>query len=796
MSLFGFRSKRVNDLNDVRSDADRVYGTQPQQDYARKMAEELLKRKPENIRHWTQGVAYLMDTLAGIQYQNIAGEKEFQLVTNEPFRGLNPESPAYRGPPTAAIPPSPEPGAGPTVTVDPTPEARAKLGVLAPEKAEPAAPPVPPPTEITTGDILKGATAPIEVPTPVKASMADKPKKHPFDLGAKGVPIEPSAPTPEGWTPTIKPFVDEKAPYMSRKRDMSKVSNIVFHHDSSWKKEMSDVENAERLAKYGRSVDRKRGFDPGYHYYISRDGTIIQGTPDDRTTHHVRNGKFGVGNNNSIGIAFTGSDSDKTPPTDAQIKAAEFLGNKLMKDYNIKPDRIYGHGEINPGHRGEKEGMHGVNLFRGKPAAVAEAPAAPVAPTETPMMGLGGPRAAEAPVAPPSEPDLVHMAQYRAGTPDVPPQPYGPQPSVAQQPLPAVPAMTQEDLIRMNMANPRDIAGNLEKFRRSQEPVKRDLTTPHQLVEPAQEGRVPRYQTNMPVQGPTVTAPNGVSAHLQYQINPNTGQGEYVPPVGKIPTTMDRYMPGRPIDMAPPGVEPSSIPEKSGMDKFGDFINDLSRRGAVAANEGKRIEEGEKIAATFRERGVTAQNRIRDMDIIQSINNRYKDYVPTGAFAKWEPHYRATISRITGLSEEQLASLTGAEIKQKMLSQFTLGAESALRGRGSNLRLDMLERANPGMATSIRGSNAVAQIIKEQERLESKFAEQIENSKPGDTGKIVQMRNKFMEDNPLVIDIGDGKKTYIGKFGDMSLDEVKDKFKIRKGDVIVGPTGKLLEVTR
>lgn len=770
MALFDFRTKRVNDLNSFMSDPDRVYGTKPQQEYARKMSEELLKRKPENIRHWTQGVAYLLDTLAGIRYQNIAGEN----VYKDANAGGDAASPTAPGtPPTASVPmPAEEPGNGRTVTVIP-PEVRAKLDALAPEKAEQTPPPVEPPKEITTGDILKGVngTPNMEVPTPIKV------KRNPFDL-SKPTAVTPSAATPEGWTPTITPFIDEKAPYMSRKRDMSKVNSIVFHHDTSWNDKMSDVENAQRLAKYGQRVDKVRGFDPGYHYYISRDGSIIQGAPDDRSTNHVLTGKNGVGNNNALGIVLMGNDSDKTKPTEAQLKAAKFLGDKLMKDYKIPSERIYGHGEVNPGHRSSAEGMPAVNMFRNKIAETAPAEAVP----ETPM-GLGAPRAETAPPtgAIPSEPDLVRMAQARVGTPDIPPIPYGPQPSVAQTPIPPVPSMTREDVNRLNRLNPDNAAEHEKLYRESLKPEKRDLTTPHQMISPARPGMPAQFQTNMPVQGPTITAPGGASAPLQYRIDKN-GQGGYVPGIGNIPNLFDENKFGSP----PSGATPADP-----FAALGDFNNKLSTVGTEASNIAAQGKHGQELANTYIQRGANAQSRIRDLDAVQAINNKYGDLLPSGPYHQWETSAKQVVGRVLGMTDKEMSVIGAGELKEKMLAKMITLEDDALGSRGTNLRMSMIERANPNMATSIKGSNLIAQVVKEQSKIDERFARYLENAPPSARSNIVNTRNEFMKEHPLKVKLG-GDDVYIGNFDDMSLQQLR-KY-VPKGAYVADPNGKLIKM--
>lgn len=70
-------------LNDV----DNIYGSQPQQDFARSMAKQLLgEQAPTDARHWSQGLAYVLRQLAGAQYRDISGSqlnKQVQGMRNQ-----------------------------------------------------------------------------------------------------------------------------------------------------------------------------------------------------------------------------------------------------------------------------------------------------------------------------------------------------------------------------------------------------------------------------------------------------------------------------------------------------------------------------------------------------------------------------------------------------------------------------------------------------------------------------------------------------------------------------------------
>jgi hypothetical protein len=138
--------------------------------------------------------------------------------------------------------------------------------------------------------------------------------------------------------------IDPAAPYMSpkRQRDEGAIKRIIMHGDVN--------EDGGRLLQYGRKVDPVRGFDPGYHFYVNRDGTVVQGAPLNRTANHALNE-----NADSIGIVIAGADAGKMP-TAEQEAAAKRLVSSLGRTYNIDPKNVIGHGELQPGRRDHREG--------------------------------------------------------------------------------------------------------------------------------------------------------------------------------------------------------------------------------------------------------------------------------------------------------------------------------------------------------------------------------------------------------------------------------------------------------
>ena len=188
--------------------------------------------------------------------------------------------------------------------------------------------------------------------------------------------------------------VDPNAPYMSKPRDVSGVRRIIMHGDVS--------DDVDHLVAYGRKVDPDRGFAPGYHFYIGRDGTIKQGAPVDRITNHT------LGNNaDSIGIIVAGADNGRMP-TAAQVASANKLVAMLGSKYGISPQNVIGHGELQPNRRNPLEGgniaanirKNGYGPGGGGDSLLPEAGTGPTGST-----GSAGPTAAAGPVGHDTAPD-------------------------------------------------------------------------------------------------------------------------------------------------------------------------------------------------------------------------------------------------------------------------------------------------------------------------------------------------------------------------------------------------------
>ena len=117
------------------------------------------------------------------------------------------------------------------------------------------------------------------------------------------------------------------------------IDTIIIHCSATmWNKKLTPLE----LVK----MHRKRGFNGcGYHFYIRRDGEIVEMRGLDVAGAHCKGH-----NATSIGICYEGGLDAKGNPkdtrTDDQKKSMKLLVKILCKDYDIKT--IAGHRDFSP----------------------------------------------------------------------------------------------------------------------------------------------------------------------------------------------------------------------------------------------------------------------------------------------------------------------------------------------------------------------------------------------------------------------------------------------------------------
>jgi hypothetical protein len=102
-------------------------------------------------------------------------------------------------------------------------------------------------------------------------------------------------------------------------------------------------------------------------YIMDRDGSVVQTLPEGYAGRQIKNGwgekGAGLTNANTIGIEVSAlNDADVTPE---QIGAAQAFVPWLQQKYGIDPSSVFGHGEVNPGHKEATEGLTIANLLRG-----------------------------------------------------------------------------------------------------------------------------------------------------------------------------------------------------------------------------------------------------------------------------------------------------------------------------------------------------------------------------------------------------------------------------------------------
>lgn len=112
---------------------------------------------------------------------------------------------------------------------------------------------------------------------------------------------------------------------------LEEVQNIIVHHTS--RKNMT----AEECHEFHQ---KERGWSGiGYNYFIEKNGWIIEGRGQYVGAHAYGH------NRTSIGICMTG-DFDSETPTNEQWTSFLWLSGYMMKLYNLKPQHVLGHREL------------------------------------------------------------------------------------------------------------------------------------------------------------------------------------------------------------------------------------------------------------------------------------------------------------------------------------------------------------------------------------------------------------------------------------------------------------------
>jgi uncharacterized membrane protein YebE (DUF533 family) len=106
-------------------------------------------------------------------------------------------------------------------------------------------------------------------------------------------------------------------------------------------------------------VFKDRGFPT--QYIIDRQASVFRVLPAGYGGQHILNGSAagaGLNNSNTEGVEVIAMDNDDVTPE--QVKA----GKRLISGLGYSKSQVFGHGEVNPGHRQLTEGMDIAYLFR------------------------------------------------------------------------------------------------------------------------------------------------------------------------------------------------------------------------------------------------------------------------------------------------------------------------------------------------------------------------------------------------------------------------------------------------
>ena len=160
--------------------------------------------------------------------------------------------------------------------------------------------------------------------------------------------------------------------YATRKR--RKPVAIVVHH--------TYVKPVKSLVTYGHVGDANRGGASfGYHFYVGRNGNIVQGAPLSRRTNHIkfktnkqrRETAKHLWSGNTIGVSLVGGCDPLMRPdwkawrrcteefiTKRQLRAGLAVIRALQEKFAIKCEAVYGHGDL----QFDRLNFEGVRLSR------------------------------------------------------------------------------------------------------------------------------------------------------------------------------------------------------------------------------------------------------------------------------------------------------------------------------------------------------------------------------------------------------------------------------------------------
>ena len=302
-----------------------------------------------------------------------------------PAGGGAPGQPAAAPAPAPAASTAPAPVPAPSATMPPPPPSPPPPPAKAPPAPpRPSAPPRPAAhtgtPALTAGQIVipaepparpyAGAPYDFNAPAPGSVPARQGFPSPAFDDTATAAPAGAPAATPATLPQTNLPVYPAQG--------------FVFHHSGG-----STLEGL-------RATLQDRGL--GSEYLMDRDGTVYSyagaGSPHIQPNDRYGGIASGLTNKNAVGMELVAkNDADVTP---AQVASARQF---IAANYPNTP--VYGHGEVNPGHKQASEGMAAVNAIRADRRGAAPLAGVQVASAEPQTVAYPSPAPAES-VAPPS----------------------------------------------------------------------------------------------------------------------------------------------------------------------------------------------------------------------------------------------------------------------------------------------------------------------------------------------------------------------------------------------------------
>jgi len=678
------------------------YTNQNQLDFATEMAKFLAKKKGYQMTpqmavlpgSWKYGVGDSLDAIIGGLYQNRMNQLSGDIDANKLGE------PTYKqGPSTVGTALSSGLGAqlrklwqgSKTASLPPSDDKSLETGSLNPE----------PPKE----DAEEEPKAPIDTS---KMGLGDQ-GVSPGEVGDQ-TQRDPTSARP------ITDMTDPRAVYNSRPRT-DPIKRVVFHWDDA---------SPEGLVKYGRQVDQKRGFDPGYHYIIGRDGNIIQAAPDDKVTNHAYKN-----NRDTLGIVFAQSDKNN-PPTREQEDAGQWLAAKLGAQYGINPKNVFGHGELpgqdrEPGEAGVTPGLIRKNGFV-KNASFDEEDAPPG--LLTGRRSLGGPAGddVERSMVPQSDNTRVaqsFQAQSGVTNPTArdminPPGYSGPAPSAPY-------VETKNEIFRQmqGTSDPAEKQRILEAWKKKQEPIHVPAVNGTLEGTPQQGGKPVLWKFIPAAKGPEIknipTAP---------VVGPDTqGTAPLVPNV--------------------PGVgQPGGIKRALGPESA---VGEIERAEAERGARSKNITEiagtqTSNIASAIKE----ANEAPAALQAVGIIDKTIRSS-PNLSFGPQAPYMNDVKRVLDNYYPGMSTSIASADSLEKQSTLLARDLDKSFSSRGTNFQLETFLQAVPSLRASKEGALLIADLIKQDISQRQRLGDHANLLGDEDPAVWNRVKQNYYANNPLVI---------------------------------------------